>query len=130
MRTILKNFAQLLLSIIILCSFLSLAFAQETKTKEEKKLDPKTIFADKKCSSCHSIESAGIVKKSGGMKTGPPDLSTIGSKHDAAWMAKFVQKNESLNGKKHMIKFAGSDEELKALTQWLGTLKEAESKKK
>jgi len=90
-----------------------------------KKFGGKIIFGEKKCGSCHGIEAAGLAKKSAG-KSGPPDLSTVGSRHDAAWMAKFVQKNEVLNGKKHMMKFNGSDDELKALTEWLASLKGGE----
>lgn len=104
--------------------------AQETKGKDEKKIEGKSVFMENKCSNCHSIDVAGITKKSGSSKTGPPDLSMVGTKHDAAWMAKFVQKEESLNGKKHMIKFNGSVDELKVLTQWLGSLKGGEKKEK
>ena len=113
MKTILSAMILFLLAVLCLTQFSS---------AQDKKLDGKTIFVDKKCSGCHGIEAAGLLKKSTG-KTGPPDLSTVGSKHDAVWMAKFVQKNEALNEKKHMIKFNGSDDELKALTQWLASLK-------
>ena len=96
-----------------------------TASAQEKKLEGKTIFLDKKCSSCHGIESVSLAKKSTS-KTGPPDLSAVGTKHDAVWIAKFVQKNETLNGKKHMIKFGGNDNELKTLTEWLASLKGGE----
>ena len=117
------------LAVTLACNVLT-AFAQDSKSKEEKKLDGKTIFLDKKCSGCHSIEAAGITKKtSSSSKTGPPDLSDEGSKHDSTFLVNWLQKKETLHGKKHLLKFAGSDEELKALVQWLATLKSDTAKK-
>ena len=110
--------------------FLSTAAAQELKENDEKKLDGKTIFMGKKCNSCHSIEVAGITKKtSSSSKTGPPDLSDEGSKRDSTFLANWLEKKETIKGKKHLLKFAGSDEELKALVQWLITLKSDTAKK-
>jgi cbb3-type cytochrome oxidase cytochrome c subunit len=86
----------------------------------------KTIFLDNKCSKCHSIESQGIKHTSEppeGAKYPPPDLSDVGNRHAADWMQKWLQKEEEQHGKKHMIKFKGSDDELKTLTAWLASLK-------
>lgn len=101
------------------------AVAQEKKAREEKTLDGKTIFLEKKCGGCHSVEGANIVKKTSGSpsKTGPPDLSRVGTKHDAGFIAKYLQKKESVNGKRHLIKFSGNDEELDTLAKWLESLK-------
>ena len=121
---------QFLAGAILTSCLLSGATAQETKAKEDKKLDGKSIFLDKKCSGCHSVEVCGITKKGGNTsKTGPPDLSTAGTKHDAAFIVKFLQKNETLNGKKHMIKFSGNEGELAAVAKWLETLKADSTKK-
>jgi cytochrome c2 len=84
----------------------------------------KIIFKDNKCGSCHSIKSQGIVK--GGEDTkdkAAPDLSNAGTKHNAAWMSKYLLKKETLNDEKHLKKFKGSDEDLEVLTNWLATLK-------
>jgi mono/diheme cytochrome c family protein len=99
---------------------------QSSQAREDKKgPDGKTLFTDKKCNGCHGLEAAGITKKT---KGGPPDLSTVGSKHDAAWIQKWLNKEESLNGKKHMMKFSGTPEELTTLSTWLGSFKEKEKK--
>lgn len=83
----------------------------------------KTIFVEKKCAGCHSAASAGIPKKRGATKNGPPDLSTVGARYDAAFLAKYLRKNETIAGKRHLLKFAGSDAELVELGAWLGSLK-------
>lgn len=85
--------------------------------------DGKQIFVDKKCTSCHSVESAGIeaTKKSGAV-----DLSKAGDGVEADFMTKYLLKEEKIDDKAHKTKFNGTDEELKALVDWLLTLKTAE----
>ena len=87
-------------------------------------VDGKTIFEQYKCAKCHTVESQGI-KLNGSAPDGktPPDLSGAGLKHDASWLAKWLQKEEELNGKKHVKRFSGSDDELKVLAGWLAGLK-------
>lgn len=79
-----------------------------------------SIFLADKCNGCHSIESAGIKKKA---NQKPPDLSTIGKDHTADWLEKYLKKEETLNGEKHIKKFKGSDEDLTKLAKWFETLK-------
>lgn len=91
-----------------------------------EELDGKELFKDNKCGSCHSITAAGMTKASDGEDSKDkkaPDLSTIGSKHKADWMAKYLLKKETLDGDKHVKKFKGSDDELQVLVAWLETLK-------
>ena len=127
-----KKIVTSILAVLIITTFVSLAAnAQDAKGKEEKKLDAKMIFTEKKCSGCHSIEAAGITKKnSSAKKDGPPDLSAVGSELKADFIIKFLQKNETLHNKKHMIKFNGSDEELAAVAQWLASMKGDAKKEK
>ena len=84
----------------------------------------KSIFLDNKCNKCHPIESQGISRVGEAPPGGklPPDLSGVGLKHDAEWMQKWLHKEVEQNGKKHMKKFGGSDDELMTLTAWLATL--------
>jgi mono/diheme cytochrome c family protein len=84
----------------------------------------KAIFDQFKCAKCHTIESQGI-KLGGPAPEGktPPDLSKAGAKHDANWISKWLLKEEELNGKKHVKRFTGSDDELKTLSTWLAGLK-------
>jgi mono/diheme cytochrome c family protein len=84
----------------------------------------KAIFDDQKCAKCHTITAQGI-DRSGAAPPGklPPDLSAVGAKHTADWMQQWLMKTIEMNGKKHMKKFTGSDDELKTLTTWLASLK-------
>ncbi len=53
-----------------------------------------------------------------------PDLSNLGNENlEADFVKKFINKEVDLNGKKHAVKFKGSDEELTTLVDWLLTLK-------
>jgi len=98
--------------------------------------DGKPIFAKYKCNSCHSIEAAGIKKTALGdgetaLKMKPPDLSDVGLKKKADWIALFMQKTEKLDGELHPKKFRGTASELKTLAAWLETMKtESASKEK
>ncbi|MBI3587372.1 MAG: c-type cytochrome [Ignavibacteriales bacterium] len=95
--------------------FFSLTVAQDEKGEAEKK-----IFTEQKCNSCHSIEVVGLKKRP---NQKPPDLSEVGSEQKAEFLAKYLRKQETIGGAKHMVAFKGSDEELEKLTKWLESLK-------
>jgi mono/diheme cytochrome c family protein len=90
--------------------------------KKAAQLDGKTIFVNNKCSNCHSIKTQGIKGKrpEGGAK--PSDLSNTGAKLKPEWIEKWLNKEETLYGKKHMKKFKGTPEELHILAEWLSSL--------
>jgi cbb3-type cytochrome oxidase cytochrome c subunit len=110
---------------------LAVCLVLEARSDEDAKREPegKKIFLQYKCYSCHSIKNEGIEhKKVAGEEevTGskkPPDLSDVGKKQDAAWISKFLLKQETLDGEHHKKKFRGKDSELKALSSWLESLK-------
>ncbi len=85
--------------------------------------DGKQIFLDKKCTTCHSVELVGIESTK---KSGANDLSTVGDIIEADFMTKYLLKEEKIDDKAHKTKFNGTDEELKALVDWLLTLKAKE----
>ncbi len=97
------------------------------------------LFVKYRCTSCHSVKAVGIEKKAGEAEEGaaeaakakrkPPDLSGIGLDHDAAWFSKWLQKKETVEGRKHIKMFRGSEAELKELTGWLASLKMDETGK-
>lgn len=82
--------------------------------------DGKQIFIDKKCVSCHSVETAAIESTK---KSDAVDLSNTGAGAEAEFMTKYLLKEEKIDDKAHKTKFKGTDEELKALVDWLLTLK-------
>lgn len=89
--------------------------------------DGKTIFTDNKCQSCHTITALGVERKKSAddekTEKDPPDLSGVGLERNAAWMAKYLLKKESIKDEKHLKKFKGSEADLAVLAQWLETLK-------
>lgn len=92
----------------------------------EATADGKAVFTEKKCNTCHSIKNVGIEKAK---KKKGPDLSGTGIEHDAAWIAKWlnkeVDKKSVYSDKKvkHKKKFKGSDAELKEVSAFLAAQK-------
>lgn len=115
--------------------------AKAPASKAERKAPGgKELFTTYKCMNCHSIETEKIERKktanaaesaedkpdatAAGSARKNPDLSGVGAKMDAAWMAKYLMKQEKLEEKLHKTaKFRGTPEELKILCAWLETLK-------
>ena len=87
---------------------------------EEVKIDAKKLFTDKKCNSCHSITVESIEKTNKNSKA--PDLSD-GSKYKADFLTKYLNKEESINEKKHGLAMKGTPEEITAMVTWLTSLK-------
>lgn len=95
--------------------------------------DGKAIFLAYKCNSCHTMQALGIARKKveGEEEEGkkkPPDLSSVGLERKAAWMQKFLLKQETIDGEHHRRKFKGTDQELQTLTTWLETQKAPKKK--
>ena len=84
------------------------------------KLDGKAIFLAQKCNLCHAVSSAAIVRTSKSEKMKGPDLAGVGKRREAAWMRRWLTKEESVNGKKHLYTLKGTPQELDALIAWLG----------
>ena len=84
------------------------------------------MFVEKGCNKCHSISAQKIEKKGGDEEEGDtkvPDLSTIGKDQNAAFFKAYITKEAEHDGKKHKIKFKGTDEELTTMANWLASLK-------
>jgi cytochrome c551/c552 len=84
--------------------------------------DGKAVFLEKKCNTCHSVDSQSIVKTSEKMKG--PDLSNAASLVESAdWAKSFLKREVKKDDKNHQREFNGTDEELSAIVDWLMTLK-------
>jgi cytochrome c551/c552 len=85
--------------------------------------DAKELFVASKCVSCHSIDSQGVAAKPKvGEEDEVHDLSKVGTERTAEWIQKFLRKQEAIDGKKHKLKFRGSDADLQTLATWLSGL--------
>jgi mono/diheme cytochrome c family protein len=83
----------------------------------------KTAFLAQKCNRCHSIEAHQIAATVKSETMRGPDLSTVGKKHDAAWIKQYVRKEVKLEDKDHKAKWEGSEEDLQRIADWLASLK-------
>ena len=140
-----KKLIVVALAVAALCLILSgLSLADEAEKtevvkkevkKEVKKVEMpagQKVFTAAKCQMCHTVYSAAVgeppAKDEKVKEDGPPDLSKAGVGRTAEQMSLFLQKEGALDEKTHMMKFAGSEEDLATLVDWLLTLKPAEEK--
>jgi mono/diheme cytochrome c family protein len=107
------------LSVLAAALLLSVFYSAPAASAAPAKLDGKAIFLAQKCNLCHSVSSADIERTMKSEKVAGPDLTNTAAKEDAAKLAKFLRKEDMLNGKKHGKAFTGSDEELGALIAWM-----------
>ncbi len=99
-------------SIVLLFGF-AFSYSQTNEPEGQK------VFVEKKCGSCHSVNSADITSK----KKDAVDLSDTGTGKTAKFMTKYLNKEEKINDKVHKTAFKGTEEELSKLVDWLLTLK-------
>ena len=85
--------------------------------------DAQKAFEANKCSNCHSIDKLKIERKIESEKMAGPDLSTVGDKHDAAWIVKFVSRETEQDGKQHKSEHKGPKADLQAIADWLASMK-------
>lgn len=81
--------------------------------------DPKVIFVEAKCNTCHSVASWEIAQKNKSANNKAPDLSKVKYDIDKEFYKKYLLKEETLNNKKHPIAFKGSNEDLDAIVSAL-----------
>lgn len=81
------------------------------------------VFAAKKCSLCHSIESLDVERTTKSEKIAGPDLSAVGKEHSAEWLEGWLRRQEKIDGKTHSREFKGTDAELEELAAWLAKLR-------
>lgn len=108
----------LLIATFVVVAFLSL---RTTAVAADAPKDGKTIFVDAKCAGCHGVTAQGIEQAKKNDKY--PDLSTVGDKHNAEFLVKFLNKEEKVNDKAHPVKFKGEAADLTTLATWLAGLK-------
>ena len=101
---------------------LGMVFAQKPPDKSKHARD---LYLRYNCGNCHAVPAAGIVAKTKNEKMKGGDL---GGKVEGelAEIAAYVRKEAELDGKTHKKPFKGTDEELQAIIDWLGTLEAQE----
>ena len=80
--------------------------------------DGQAVFTEAGCARCHSVAAAQIEATVSERMQGP-DLGSVGSDHDAAWVVAVVKQERELDGSLHRASFRGSDDQLSAIATWL-----------
>ncbi len=86
----------------------------------------KAEFLTHKCNLCHAVPAAEIDAKTKSEKLKGPALGGA-IEADFGVFAAYVRKQGELDGKAHKKEFKGTDEELKAILDWLAEFEPAES---
>lgn len=113
-----KNIVIYLIFVFTIVFLFGFAYSLNANSSEGK-----AIFTNNKCSTCHSVEVQSIECK----KKDPVDLSTVGNTYNAEFISKYLIKEVEIDSKLHKIAFKGTEEELKTLSEWLGSLKSEEA---
>lgn len=86
----------------------------------------KDAFLKNQCNKCHTINAVHIERLKGESDDSdikPPDLSHVGKERSAAWIVGWLNRTETINGKRHKKKFTGTPAEAQTLANWLSSLK-------
>jgi mono/diheme cytochrome c family protein len=114
---------RLLVSLLSLTAVVLAIALLATPTRAQDGADAQALFLEThKCNVCHSVAAADIEHKS--EKTAGPDLGGY-TTDDREALARFLRKEEEREGENHKKTFAGTDEELTAILDWLASLEPA-----
>jgi mono/diheme cytochrome c family protein len=98
---------------VALCLGVAVA-SPASRAAAEPPADGKALFVEMKCTKCHSAPE---------IKGGKGDLTGVGKKRTPDWIAKWLKKEEAIDGKKHKKAFTGTPAQMDAVVKWLSTLK-------
>jgi mono/diheme cytochrome c family protein len=86
---------------------------------EARTVDGKAIFLAQKCNMCHGVAAAGIEATTKSEKMKGPALDGLAAAKGAEWTTQYLKKEVDIEGKKHPKEAKISDDEMKALVDWL-----------
>ncbi|MDA0207768.1 MAG: c-type cytochrome [Acidobacteria bacterium] len=81
--------------------------------------DGKAAYVNNGCAQCHSVQTQDIEATISSEQMRGPDLSQIGSEHDADWIVAYVKREQAVDGEQHRVPYAGNDDDLRAVADWL-----------
>ena len=122
-----KTLSMLALFCCLAFCFFSLAALAPAEAYTERVADDdgKEAFV-KNCAECHAVSSEEIEATTKNEQDKGPDLKGIGEKYQKKWITKYIKMEADKDGTQHLKKFKGSDEELQAIVDWLGSLEAQE----
>ena len=98
-----------------------IVFAEEDNEKEGR-----AAFDANKCVMCHGVAAEDLKPKAKSEKMLGPDLSGFKSEVELPKMLAYMRGESAIDGAKHKKPFKGTDEELQAIFDWLGSLEAQE----
>lgn len=101
---------------LTIATFLGGASAAPAAAAAAAAPDGKALFLAQKCDMCHSVPAAGITRTTKSEKVAGPDLP--GKHTDAAFLKKYLAKQEAIDGKKHS-KEVKAEADAAALVEWI-----------
>ena len=112
--------------IVLAMAALALSAAPGVFAEEGSKTEGRAAFDEHKCLHVsrgrrRGPEAQGEVGEDAG-----PDLSGFKSESELSKMAAYMRGEVAINGAKHKKPFKGTDEELQAIIDWLGSLEAQE----
>jgi mono/diheme cytochrome c family protein len=110
-----------------LLTALTLAVIASTATplllaEDASEINGRAVFNESKCVMCHGVVAEDLKAMAKSEKMLGPDLSGFKSDMEFAKVAAFMRGEIALEGAKHKKPFKGTDEELQAILDWLGSL--------
>ena len=112
-----KNLLTALTLAVVALAATSLLLAEEGG-----EINGRAAFDESKCVMCHGVAAEDLKAKAKSEKMLGPDLSGFKSDMEFAKMAAFMRGEIAIEGSKHKKPFKGTDEELQAIIDWLGSL--------
>jgi mono/diheme cytochrome c family protein len=110
---------------VTLGCLLAIAVCGQSTAEAAESATGADLFESNKCAMCHSVAAAGIEAKAKIEKMKGPDLSGYTPTRKVEELFAFATQAIAIDEKKHKKKFAGTEEEFKAILAWLGTLEAA-----
>ena len=99
----------------------------EEEGSAEGRGDGEALFTSHRCGLCHDVARAGIRAKARSSEMKGPDLSELIPPKEIEDLAAYLRQESERQGGKHLKGFKGSDEELQAILDWLGSLEAQDS---
>jgi len=111
---------------VVAIAALALSTAPLVLAEEDKKIEGRIAFDENKCLMCHGVAAEDLKPKAKSEKMLGPDLSGFKSETELPKTAAYMRGEIAIEGAKHKKPFKGTDEELQAIIDWLGSLEAQE----
>lgn len=117
------------LSLALFLGLSLLIIAEETPSDVDIE-KAKSKYIEAKCNQCHAHSDFGVEAKNKSASNKAPDFSKINIEYDKDFLKKYLNKEESVNNKKHPVAYKGNDEDLNLIMAFILLKKQEIEEKK